>query len=212
MADYKTKELKERNQSDKEYAESMAQAIQRAGTAKPKPVKPEGMSKEEWYASMQSPSTQAILLRDPSKDEEHFNRLLDVDRAQVEKSGEEVVINAEKRIADYGMAQINHLEAVRRRAKNSLGQSKQSATDKETKDSAVHHFLVSPPAKLTKEEEKQVTQLSQPQAVVAQPQLTKEVWVEMTWYQALVHWLKGNKIEKRDEHLSSWRDYEKDEE
>ncbi len=108
----------------------------------------------------QQPSTQAILARPKEKDEEHFFRPL-VDCYIRDKDG-----NIDVGERPVTIEEVSHVQAIRRRPKNSIGQSEKSATGEERKEAAVHTYLCSPPAVLSEEELKRV---SKPKAYETQP-------------------------------------------
>lgn len=138
----------------------------------------------------QQASTQATLNRDPSLDYDHINRLVGP-----MPDGWMAVPNAKTDDERVGMRSLNpieisHAEAIRRRPKNSLGQSEKRGVSEVKIDRATQAFVYTPPAKVTKKEvEDRAVNLVQ---YKSQP--IKEVWVEMNWYQALIHKLRGNKI------------------
>lgn len=196
------KPLDKRNDQDQSYAESVANQLRQSNPPKPRPVCPEGMSKEDWYASMQSPSTKALMQKhsDPDYVADLSRPLPDNVLANPNAKTLDEMVNLRKRDPD----QEAHIEAIRRRPKNSVGQSILSATTKQAKERAIDHFLHSPPADITKEDENRITKLNQLDAVPAQ---TQEVWKPMTLWQAVKHWLKGGKVRKSDRQ-GSWRDIE----
>jgi hypothetical protein len=103
-------------------------------------------------STVQVASMQATLDRDPSQDAVHWNRQIDVEKAQVFKTGEESAAYAEQRKATYGR-NADHVESTRRRSKNTQGTDPDaSATTPEQKAKAVHAFTVSPPATPNEEE------------------------------------------------------------
>lgn len=86
----------------------------------------------------QQPSTQAILDRPKEKDLEHFLRPL-VDCQIRGKDGEIDV--AERKLT---VEEISHVEALRRRPKNSTGQSEKSAVNEVRKEASINAFNCSP--------------------------------------------------------------------
>lgn len=86
--------------------------------------------------------------------------------------------------------EIAIVEDIRRKARNTLGQSELSSTSEESRERAVHHFMVSPPAELTEEEKERVVGLVE---ILSAPP-PNEVWIELPWYKAIWHKLKGNQI------------------
>lgn len=78
----------------------------------------------------------------------------------------------------------------RRGSKNTLGQSDESSATDESKERAEHHFMVSPPAKLTEDEKLRLVGLI---GIASQPP-PQEEWREISWPQAVWHWIRGGKI------------------
>ncbi len=76
------------------------------------------------------------------------------------------------------------------KSRNSIGQSEESATTDEKRERAEHHFMVSPPAKLTEADKLRIVGLIE----IASAAPPVGVWIEIPWYAAAWHWLKGNKI------------------
>jgi len=108
----------------------------------------------------QQPSTQAILARPKEDDEKHWLRPL-VD-CQIENPDGTIDVG-ERPVT---IEEVSHVEATRRRPKNSTGQSEKSAAGEEAKENAVNAYLCSPPAVLSEEELKRV---SKPKAYETQP-------------------------------------------
>lgn len=80
---------------------------------------------------VQEPSTQAILDRDPSQDAAHFNRPL---------------VNAQLKDSEidwsrWSIDNINHVETIRRRFKNSIGQSGLNSVSTENRIIAIKAFF-----------------------------------------------------------------------
>lgn len=100
----------------------------------------------------QQPSTQAILARPKEKDLEHFLRPL-VDCQVRDKDGNIDV--AERKVT---AEEVSHVESVRRRSKNTTGESDKSAFE-DSKEKAVDAFLCSPGVILTPEELQRVTKM-----------------------------------------------------
>lgn len=134
--------LHQRKEPDAQYAAKMSAALSLL-PKKPKTVE-------------QCASTQRILDRDPSLDEEWFNRPLPAEAIAQSKALREAKTDEERsllvaeRKLDPGQVQI--IEAHRRNSKNTMGQSELSATPEEAHHRAVEAFVFSPPAKLTAEE------------------------------------------------------------
>lgn len=118
-------------------------------------------------STVQCASTQATLDRDPSKDAEHWSRPLP----------ESVVLASKIQRAAYETGDLNelerllstrkirpdeasHIESVRRRPKNSLGQSDLPTADKAKIERAIHAFTYSGPAELTPEQKQRLAELT----------------------------------------------------
>jgi len=86
----------------------------------------------------QQPSTQAILARPKEKDLEHFFRPL-VDCQVRDKDG-----NIDVGERPVTREEASHIESIRRRPKNSVGQSEKSGSGEERKEAAVNAFICSP--------------------------------------------------------------------
>lgn len=180
-----------------EYVKRMADA-QRALDPerynKPKPVKPDGMTKDEWIFSMQEKSTQEIITKQKDPD---YKRDWSAPMADptVRREDGSIDINERKVSID----EASHIESIRRRSKNTLGQSELSGTSKEDKSRAGHHFLVSPPANLTAAEMELVTPLKPLAEGVPASLPEKETWKKLTTWQALMHWAKGGRVRRDKE-------------
>jgi hypothetical protein len=146
---------------------------------------------------IQCASTQAIIDRDPSKDEEWQNRpmstvgqttsatpLEDLDKLIPMK-----VISEEER---------SHIEAIRKRAKNSQGTVDLSATTPEQKERAQHAFQFSPSLVAPSEKELQRLQELKPYQQTLPPLPIEEVPVKKSLASRFTHWLwkKGVKVDK----------------
>ena len=101
--------------------------------------------------------------------------------------------------------EASHAEAIRRRPKNSKGQSLGSSVTPDKKEKGVQGFIFSPSAKPTAEEI--ATRAANLVEYKSEP--AREVWVNMTWYQALFHRLMGGKVEHRVvDNENRWGRYE----
>lgn len=116
----------------------------------------------------QAPSTQAILARPKEKDEEHFNRPLVECHIRDDKGQ----INVAARVLEE--AERNHLEAIRRRPKNSIGQSEKSAFDQEHREAAVNAFICSPGVSLENLNPEERARIQRPAAYEEPPVLAIE--------------------------------------
>lgn len=138
----------------------------------------------------QEPSTLKNLSRDPAQDDEWIARLVNTvpdnwKAVPDAKTTDEAV--AARRLDPQ---EVQIVETARRRPKNSRGQSTKSATTVELRERAVQAILFTPPAKVTKAE----VDARAVNLVQYKSQPIKEEWRPMTWYEALWHWIKGNKI------------------
>ncbi len=102
-------------------------------------------------SAVQCASMQATIDRDPSKDEEHFNRKLDLTKA-IAPHPETIA----RRIDPFD---FNMLERMRRKPKNSIGQSEKTAFTTERRERAGDAFLYTQPTKLTSAEMQKLTKL-----------------------------------------------------
>lgn len=137
--------------------------------------------------TVQAPSTQRTLDRDPLLDFEYQNRPLPTNW-KANPNAKTIDESVAKR--DLDPHEISHFESVRRRPKNSQGESQKSATTPERHTRAVESFIYSPPAQVTKREvEERAVNLVQ-----YKTEPMKEVWKPMPWWKALIHRIKGNKI------------------
>lgn len=158
-----------RKQSDIDYANNMAKALL-DGPRPPKPVIPTHFNgklvadlsyseKEEFYISMQPPSTQAALRRDPKDDEKHWNREIKDWKANptadltTEAGRDAAVALRPLNPQEIDIAKANKI------GRNTLGDSKNPSADKEKKERSVWAYIFSRPATLTEEEKTRVTKL-----------------------------------------------------
>lgn len=138
----------------------------------------------------QEPSTERNLARDPAKDDEWIARLVNTvpdnwKAVPDAKTTEEAV--AMRRVDP---TEVQLVETTRRRPKNSFGQSNKAGSSPERKNRAMEAILFTPPAKVTKAEvDARAVNLVQLKSTPI-----KEEWRPMPWYEALWHWVKGNKI------------------
>jgi len=138
----------------------------------------------------QEPSTERNLARDPSKDDEWIARLVNT-----VPDNWKAVPNA--KTTDEAVAarpvtpqEITVVENTRRRPKNSFGQSNKRGISDVKLNRGLEAFLFTPPARVTKKEiEERAVNLI---PIKSTPII--EEWRPLTWYEALWHWLKGNKI------------------
>lgn len=90
---------------------------------------------------------------------------------------------------EFDPEQVSHAISVRARQKNTGGESKESGTSPETREKAIHSFIVSPPADMKTEDPARIQGLVE---IVSQPMV--EEWKELPWYRALWHKITGNKV------------------
>ena len=102
----------------------------------------------------QAKSTQAILARDPKDDEKHWLRHLP-EGVQYRKEDGSVDVG-ERAVT---IEEVSHVEAIRRRPKNSQGQSEKSSVGEEKREVAIQAYLYSPAAPLTLDEQYRLDQL-----------------------------------------------------
>jgi hypothetical protein len=205
----KKTDLKHRTEQHQSYAEHVAALQRESRPVRPKPVQPEGMSREEWIESMQPKSTQALIAKhkDPSYVADNSRPLPDAAIANPNaKSLDELVA-----VRQLDPIQVSHVEATRRRPKNSIGQSPKSATTKEKRESAIHHFEVSGHAIIKPEDVDRVIKKLEPIVNVAQSEPV-EVWKPLTFWQAVKHWLQGGKVKRSEEQPNQWGAWRNNEE
>lgn len=162
---------------------------------KPKSIKPDGITNEDWIFSMQEKSTKEILTKqkDPSYKRDWSAPLPDNVLANPNASSKEELIGER----DLTIQEISHVESIRRRPKNSLGQSEKSAFDQEKRDHAIDHFRSSPNLKtLSKEDMARLTELkfAPPEAIIET--IPQYEWKKLTTWQAIKHWFKGGKVRR----------------
>lgn len=200
--------IKPKLNGDPEYAKYVKRVADEQRKAnpeiynRPKPIKPEGMSQEDWIMSMQAPSTKDLLEKhkDPNYKRDWTAPLPDNVLANPEAKTKDELIG--KR--DLGIDEISHFEAVRRRPKNSLGQSELSSTSKESRERAAHNFLVSPPALLTEDEIQGVTNLTKPVEAIPATAPASE-WRDISVWRAIYHFCTGNKVRRVKKDGGGWQ-------
>lgn len=99
--------------------------------------------------TVQSESTQKILARDPSLDEIHSKRSIDLAAAHADRYYERPISAQE----------FNLIEGIRRKAKNTLGNSEKSSVPQEKRERAIEAFTYSQPIELSESEKQKITQL-----------------------------------------------------
>jgi len=132
-------------------------------------------------STIQCASTQATLDRDPRLDELHSKRSINIAAAQADRYYTRP-ISAEEYAACGG------------NKKHGLGALTKSSVSDEKKEKAVDAFIYSQPAPLN---EVEVMELTKIEPIIEVKKI--EVWKPMTFWQAMWHRLKGNKIKLGDE-------------
>lgn len=190
--------LKSNGYSD--YVIQMAEVLKKTNPSvynRSKVEKPNGVSREDWILSMQSKSTQEIINK--QKDPNYSGR------NWIEKLPENVIANPNALTKeelvnerDLNLEEISHVESIRRRPKNSIGQSDLSSISKESKNRAIDHFRSHPSlleSDLTDSQLSSIKKLNDHLngAIVTSPQYE---WRKMSFWKAIKHWLKGGKIRR----------------
>lgn len=131
--------LSERNAEHASYAQYMAD-MGRNEAQKEENKKLQEIRKQRHGIDpfAQAPSTQAILARPKEKDEEHFNRPF----VECQIRDSDGLVNVRERPLEE--KERSYAEAIRRRPKNSVGQSEKSSAGEERKEAAVNAFICSP--------------------------------------------------------------------
>jgi len=129
----------------------------------------------------QQPSTLAIMARDHKDDEKHWLRHLPEGVQIRDKDG-----NIDIGERPVTIEEASHIESIRRRPKNSTGQSEKSSASDEKKEIAADAFMYSPGIEfkdLTAEERQRITQIAPyselpPSPVQETPKVTdKKFWL-----------------------------------
>lgn len=99
----------------------------------------------------QQPSTQAVLARPKEDDLGHFLRPLPkevIEQSQklfaAHSKGDYAAISSLVAERAVTLEEVSHVEAIRRRSKNTKGQSEKSAFSEEKKEAGTHAFICSP--------------------------------------------------------------------
>lgn len=121
------------------YAQYMVESLSQLRRAK-KPA-----------STIQCASMQATIDRDPSKDAEHWNRKIDLEKA--------IAPHPETCERSIDPFEYNLHEGLRRSVKNTTGQSEKSATTPDRKDRATESFIYSPPAEIAPAQVKKLTKI-----------------------------------------------------
>lgn len=138
-------------------------------------------------SKIQAESLQATLNRDPSLDEKHFFRSIDLSKA--------ITLHPELVARSISIEEFNIFKQMRQSSKNTIGQFEGSSPSEERKQKAALAFQFTPPIELTEVEIEKLTRL-QP---IKELKELKYEWKPMTSWQAFKHWLKGGRIRKINE-------------
>lgn len=190
--------LKSNGYSD--YVIQMAEVLKKTNPSaynRPKLEKPSGISREDWILSMQSKSTQEIInkQKDPSYSGRNWTEELPENVIAIPNAlTKEELVNER----DLTFDEISHVESIRRRPKNSIGQSDLSSASEESKARAIDHFRSHPSlleSDLTDSQLSSIKKLNDllNGAIVTSPQYE---WRKMSFWKAIKHWLKGGKIRR----------------
>lgn len=153
----------------------------------PIPV-PEGMTKEEFIKSLQCNSTKMIMDRPIEKDKEWQNRPLPKEAIEQSQRLEKALSDGDsaefKRLVgnrELSPDEIFYFESMRRRSKNTKGQSEAKGHSDQKRENAVQGFIYTPPAKVTTQE---VTQRAVGLVEYKSEPLIEEV-KKITWFDAI---------------------------
>lgn len=164
------------------YVKSMAQEIAKH-PKRAKPIRPEGMSEQDFILSLQSSSTKEIikLQADPNYKRDWTAPL--PDNVQVLKEDGSIDIGEREISAE----EKSLVESTRRAKKNTLGQSEWTTLE-QTKDNAIEAFMDTK-AEITDLEKFHLKRGS----IDTNPY---ETWKELTPWQAVKHFFKGKKVRR----------------
>ena len=195
--------LPERNAEDAFYAQRMAEALnvdaQREENKKIQAIRAKRAGMDlQTYLTRQEPSTQATLDRDPKDDLKHWGRPLP-ENAQVRDKDGNVDIG-ERAVT---IEEVSHIESIRRRPKNSTGQSEKSSAGEERKEAAENAFICSPGVSLENLNPEERARIQRPKPYEEPPVLAvetakvapaKDSWFKggATWW-ANFWWKRRNK-------------------
>lgn len=195
---WKVKPVLERDPSYARYVAEMAERQRQNPSLRRMLAVPDGMSKEDFIFSLQPKSTQEIMLKQKDPDYK---------RDWSEPLPDNVIANPNARTTDelvgarnVPIDQLLNYELMRRRPKNSEGQSELSGAAEETKKRAAHHFQVTPPAPNPTDAQR-ITQLTSLKPYSP----PGEEWKTLTTWQAFKHWLLGGKVEQRKDSHIGWQ-------
>lgn len=88
----------------------------------------------------------------------------------------------------------------RKSSKNTHMQSEFGSASDERKEKAAHALVVTPPAKVTPEDEHRIVGLVE--LVSQSPQV---LWKKLPWWKAIIHWLRGNEVKAEEAKLEGWK-------
>lgn len=129
----------------------------------------------------QQSSTQAILARPKEQDLEHFLRPLP--KSVIEQSqrlsaaiakGDDAAVKSLVAERAVTIEEVSHVEAIRRRPKNTKGQSEKSSISEEIREAAIHAFICSPGVPLEKLSPEDRARVTKPVQYEAAPFVSRE--------------------------------------
>lgn len=143
--------------------------------------------------AIQSASTQRTLSMTDEEIVKYKNRPLPTnEQAQAEapiqnEFGEWILKSAEETVRRAGLENIQHLEAIRRRSKNTIGPSELSSVSEESKERARQAFTCTPPTPLTEEQKEKLTKMDKIKQLDTMPKAEPEkgflAWLKK-WFPA----------------------------
>jgi hypothetical protein len=158
--------------------------------------------------SMQEPSTQRALKRDPKEDEAWWARPLPEEKEWKRDYKVHRKLDPQE-VVHYQAHRMNREhKSFYRKDKTSLISERNIKGDitlisltPQTKQKAMDAFRFTPPAKVTPEQVlHNATNL-----VEYKSEPIQEKWVELKWYQAFWHWLKGGRVEQIQKDELRWK-------
>lgn len=181
MTHFTKKELKERNPKDQQYAERVASELKALNVPK-RPV-----------TTVQSASTQRILSMTREEHAEHNNRPLptrDQWQAKPTKPLKENATQDEYYAwltgqRDLPLDQVFVAEDIRRKPKNSIGQSLKSSASDERKELARQAYVCTPPTEILDSQKEHVTEMNPITELKEIPRETKQSLFDkfMDWFE-----------------------------
>lgn len=142
----------------------------------------------------QAPSTQRTLERNELDDITYWSRPLPPpEKWKANPSAKTIEERVQPRPLDP--REIELFERTRRRPKNSEGSSIKSSVTPLLRERAIEAFVYTPPARVTEAEVK----ARAVNLVEYKSEPLKEVWVELPWWKAIFHRLRGHKVKIDDE-------------